>query len=87
MTLEEMINECDIKTAVFFRTIKSLLRRGEPYGWLPMDARGLAKHLSVSQSFCYAKLESLRAQGILAKGKKGYYCPALVRDWIAKWSK
>lgn len=84
MTLEQRIKECDIRTAIFFHMIKYLFSQGAPYGWLPVGVLGLAKRLSVSQSFCYARLESLRAQGILAKGKRGYYCPHIACEWIKK---
>ena len=84
MTLQEQLNQCDILTHQFFNKILPLLEQGKPYAWLPVDAGGLARRLSASHSYCYAKLESLRAQGILAKGSRGYYCPALFAKWIRK---
>lgn len=87
MTFKERLYACDVKTVDFFENIKRLMEKNGLYGWLGMDARALAKRLFVSESYCYTKLEGLRAQGILAKGRRGYYCPNMVGELVQKCGK
>jgi len=84
MTLQERLSECDLQTRSFFLKIEPIMRHNALFGWLPLDARLLALRLLVSQSLCYSRLESLRAQGIMAKGKRGYYCPAMIAEMVTR---
>jgi hypothetical protein len=83
MTLQERIDLCDIKTQVFFKKLFPLLKKNVPYGFLPMDAYGLARRFSVSRTYCYVMLESLKIAEILINAKVGYACPPMIGDLVA----
>jgi len=83
MTLEEHLQLCDMKTHAFFNKLLPLLRENVPYGFLPMDASGLAKRFSVSRTYCYLMLESLIIADILIRRNGTYICPPMIGDLVA----